>query len=53
MKIHLIMKYCFLGLLILLLASCKGAKNREQLTVLLKEWEQREILFPSHAVFTV
>lgn len=47
------MKYSFLGLLVLLLVSCKGDKSREQLATLLKEWDQKEIMFPSHTVFTI
>ena len=45
------MKYCFLGFLALLFISCKG--NKQQLAALLKEWEQKEIIFPSHTVFTI
>lgn len=47
------MKCCFYGLLALLFISCKENKNREQLATLLKEWEHKEIIFPSHNVFTV
>lgn len=47
------MKYYFYGLLVFFLVSCRETKNREQLATLLKEWEHKEIIFPSHVVFTV
>lgn len=47
------MRFYILGLLTLLLISCKKGKSREKLVVLLKEWEQKEIVFPSRMFFTV
>lgn len=47
------MKYYFLALLALLFVSCKGTGSKERLAALLNEWDQKEIKFPSHIVFTV
>lgn len=47
------MKYCVVILLgVLILLSCKD-KHREMVVSLFKEWEGKELHFPSHSVFTI
>lgn len=44
---------CFLGLCVcLFIASCSESE-KERLSRLVKEWEEKEILFPTHSTFTI
>ena len=45
-------KYCVLLFLALSFVSCNNSKQ-EKLISLLKEWEQREVLFPDNPIFTI
>lgn len=46
------MKYYILFFIVFVLSSCRDSQ-RDRMLSILKEWEQKEILFPSHSVFTI
>ena len=46
------MKYYFIFLLLSFLTGCKESE-KEKIARLVKEWDGKEISFPSHSVFTI
>lgn len=46
------MRVCIIGLIAICFLSCKSNKEKE-ITALLQEWGQKEILFPQYPVFSI
>lgn len=45
-------KYYYILFFLLVLSSCKDSR-RDNVLSILQEWEQKEIQFPSHSIFTI